>query len=74
MQALAGCPGLDTLPCEPGSLEAAGLAEAQGKRGYAALARLRAVPGNGIGPSLPRKVGTQPFSEALKVRRGLKLI
>lgn len=50
---------------------------AQGGRGWRGT---QPVPGwelagrNGIGPSVPRKVGTRLFLEALKGRRGLKLI
>lgn len=45
----------------------------RGGGGHAALARLKAILGNGIGPSLPKKVGTPPLFRGLKSEERIKI-
>lgn len=76
----SGCCGLAFFPraqvesCpQLGSLEAGLALRGPGRQRHAALARLKAVLGNGIGPSLPTKVGTPPLYRGLKSEERIKI-
>lgn len=71
---LSQCPGGELPTAWKSGSPLAWHREAGGWRGTQPAPGWELAKLNGIGPGVPRKVGIRLFLEALKVRRGLKLI